>query len=100
MEVQEIIKIVSGRELSPLSECDGVDKDVETNNEAIREAVSLLKKQVPEMVIPAHTTLKGWYRCPACSEITARRGHVLLPSYCRFCGQALSWEEGQDGMLG
>ena len=93
MEIQEIIKIISGWELSPLSECDGTDKDIETNNEAIREAVSLLKKQIPKTVVPAHTTLKDWYRCPECNEITARADQVLLPSYCRFCGQALSWKK-------
>ena len=95
MEIQEIIKIVGGWELSPLSE--GTDEEIEKNNEAVREACALLKRDIPMSVLPAYQNkrLGGWYRCPACNDIVARRDQVILPDYCRFCGQALSWKGGR-----
>ena len=93
MDVQEIIKIVEGWELSPLSECS--EEKVEKNNEAVREACVLLKRNIPKAVLPGHKTLNSWYRCPSCNEIVARRDQVILPDYCRFCGQALFWKGGR-----
>ena len=66
--------------------------------EALKIAVLALEKQVPKK--PTHeATLYKCFTCPSCKNVVdefeaigSEKHRVLVP-HCRFCGQALDWNE-------
>ncbi len=42
-----------------------------------------------------NSEMDGWAVCPSCGEyITHPDGHEV--TYCRYCGQAIKWEDEED----
>ena len=66
--------------------------------EALKIAVLALEKQVPKK--PTHeATIYKRFTCPSCKNVVdefetigSEKHRVLVP-HCRFCGQALDWNE-------
>ena len=84
-------------ELAVCEECDlygtvGTDHCFE---DACREAINALEKQIPKKVIFVHPLQKddnGDYMCPSCKSGTVYDAYGNRSPYCHYCGQALEWK--------
>ena len=66
-----------------------------SNLEAQKQAMDALKKQVPMEPDEENSERDGWAVCPSCGEyITHPDCHEV--TYCRYCGQAIKWEDEED----
>lgn len=62
---------------------------------ACRMGMDALKKQVQMEPDEENSEMDGWAVCPSCGEyITHPDGHEV--TYCRYCGQAIKWEDEED----
>lgn len=104
MTEQEAIKWIDGRviELSCLVDITSTDKGMQRINEeynALLVARAAIFKRIPETVTH-EATLRKSCTCPACLNVVdeftefvpGQRIRVQV-QWCRYCGQALKWEE-------
>lgn len=80
-------------ELAVCEECDlygtvGTDHCFE---DACREAIKALEKQIPKKVKQSIVDGKMARRCPNNCEITYITQYASI-NYCPYCGQAIKWE--------
>lgn len=62
---------------------------------ACKIGMEALKKQIPTEPDEEDSDMDGWAVCPSCGEYVVHPdGHEV--TYCRFCGQALKWEEEEN----
>lgn len=103
MTTQEIIEIFENKKKMALDRiCESAArKEVE----AITLAISAINRITPKK--PGHNaTIRNACTCPRCSnvvdEFTEFRGQRLRVTspYCKFCGQALDWGDGDEEQEG
>lgn len=104
MTNQEAIKWIDGRvlELACLVDITKTDKKMQRINEeynALLLARDALRKRTPTMVTH-EATLRTCRTCPSCknvvdeiTEFVPGQKIRVISNWCRFCGQALKWEE-------
>lgn len=104
MTNQEAIKWIDGRvlELSCLSDITKSDAGMKRINEeynALLLARDALLKHTPTMVTH-EATLHRCRTCPSCKNVVDEFEEFVpgqkirvISNWCRFCGQALKWEE-------
>lgn len=69
----------------------GEQEEQDVISSALR-ILEMLKIRKVKYIQVRKSTLKGF--CPYCSmEITSTKGGLHTTKYCRYCGQAVTWNE-------
>ena len=64
--------------------------------QACRMGRDALLKQVPMKPDIENSDMDGWAVCPSCEEYIVRPDSSDV-AYCRYCGQAIEWEDDDEG---
>lgn len=107
MTPQEIIEIFENKKKMALDHIKDFEEMFHCESaarkevEAITLAISAINRITPKK--PGHNaTIRNACTCPHCGnvvdEFTDFRGHRLRVTspYCKFCGQALDWGDGDE----
>ena len=68
---------------------------IETVNTACRMGMDALRKQIPTEPDLESSEMDGWAVCPSCGEYIVHPDSYDV-TYCRYCGQAIKWEDEED----
>ena len=86
MTAQEVIKIIQFAKQSMRGEYD---------QEGLNMAIDMIKKQIPKNPKDIEYDL-SFFQCSNCGQVIYSENEITEHKYCLNCGQAISWEVGND----